>query len=200
MVKRNTEPISQTCLRCGGLHFGSYRCPYLDVAVCFACLKTIAAESGSDPHVHPNRKYDAIGRVYHAGCPLSEIDYSCSVDASGARAPTVRDAIILIEKIEECDGMPAKLTLLRNFILLCVTYREQLEAYAERIKEECDLRDALLDALRTASPYIEFYAEREMKSPSNNQEAVIETREMLSKVRKVLAGNTQDLNKLGTEE
>ena len=68
-MKRNTEPISQTCLRCGGLHFGSYRCPYLDVAVCFACLKTIAAESGSDPHVHPNRKYDAIGRVYHAGCP-----------------------------------------------------------------------------------------------------------------------------------
>ena len=175
MVKRNTEPVSQTCLRCGGLHFGSYRCPYLDVAVCFACLKTIAAEYGSDPHVHPNRKYDAIGRVYHSGCPLSEIDYSCSVDASrpsaprfeclscgniagekqvpcdacGGRmlrvppfprdpesspdgwnvealmlgvdkpkpAPTVRDAMLLIEKMDKCDGMPAKLILLRNFIL-----------------------------------------------------------------------------------
>jgi hypothetical protein len=50
-------------------------------------------------------------------------------------------------------------------------------------------RTALLDALRTAKPYIEFYAGREMKSPSNNQQAVIETREMLSKVRKVLEAN-----------
>jgi hypothetical protein len=32
-------------------------------------------------------------------------------------APTVSDAIRLIEKIEKCDGMPAKLILLRNFIL-----------------------------------------------------------------------------------
>lgn len=32
-------------------------------------------------------------------------------------APTIRDAIRLIEKIEKCDGMPAKLILLRNFIL-----------------------------------------------------------------------------------
>jgi hypothetical protein len=70
--------------------------------------------------------------------------------------------------------------------MVMVTYREQLEVYAERLKEEVDLRDALLDALRTAKPYIEFYAEREMNSPSNNQQAVIETREMLRKVRKVL--------------
>ena len=71
--------------------------------------------------------------------------------------------------------------------MVLVTYREQLEAYAERLKEEFDRRDVLLDALRTAKPYIEFYAEREMNSPSNNQQAVIETREMLAKVRKVLA-------------
>ena len=73
--------------------------------------------------------------------------------------------------------------------MVCITYREQVEAYAERLNEEMDNRDALLDVLRTAEPYIEFYAEREMKSPSNNQEAVIETREMLAKVRKVLAVN-----------
>ena len=116
-MKRSTEIVDQTCRRCGGLHFGSYRCPYLDTAVCFACLKTIAEESGSDPHVHPNRKYDAIGRVYHSGCPLSNIDYSCSVDAFSKKTPTVRDAIRLIEKIEACEGMPAKIILLRNFIL-----------------------------------------------------------------------------------
>jgi len=117
MVKRNTEPIDQTCPRCEGLHFGSYRCPYLDTAVCFACLKTIAAESGNDPHIHPNRKYDVIGRVYHDGCPLSEIDYSCCVDAASPGSATIRDAIRLIEKMDKCDGMPAKLILLRNFIL-----------------------------------------------------------------------------------
>ena len=32
-------------------------------------------------------------------------------------APTVRDAIKLIEKMDKCEGMPAKLILLRNFIL-----------------------------------------------------------------------------------
>jgi hypothetical protein len=45
----------------------------------------------------------------------------------------------------------------------------------------------LEEALQLAKPYIEFYAEREMKSPSNNQEAVIETGEMLATVRRALA-------------
>jgi hypothetical protein len=73
--------------------------------------------------------------------------------------------------------------------MVMVTYREQLEAYADRLKEELDRRDILLDALRTAQPYIEFYAQREINSPSNNQQAVIETREMLSKVRRAVEEN-----------
>lgn len=72
-MKHRIEPTDQTCKRCGGMHFGSYGCPYLDVAVCFACLKNIAAENGSDSDVHPNRKFDELGRVYHTACPFSEI-------------------------------------------------------------------------------------------------------------------------------
>jgi hypothetical protein len=50
--------------------------------------------------------------------------------------------------------------------------------------------DRLRQALTTAMPYIEFYAQREMTSPSNNQEAVIETRAMLSKARAALSAPT----------
>jgi hypothetical protein len=53
------------------MHFGSHGCPYLDTAVCFRCLKTIQGEVGSDPHSHPNRKFDSLGRVYHPACEES---------------------------------------------------------------------------------------------------------------------------------
>lgn len=47
--------------------------------------------------------------------------------------------------------------------------------------------DDLVKALRRASPYIEFYAKREMEAPANNEEAVRDTREMLTEVRQVLS-------------
>lgn len=72
MPKRDYSGVGQpACGRCGGMHFGSVRCPYLDTAVCFHCLKTIAAEVGSEYDVHPNRKFDSLGRVYHPTCEVS---------------------------------------------------------------------------------------------------------------------------------
>lgn len=56
------------CDRCGGEHFGSYKCPYLDRAVCASCGTFIPAEVGNAYDVHPGRRFDALGRVYHATC------------------------------------------------------------------------------------------------------------------------------------
>src|SRR5271156_6095320 len=60
----------ETCGRCGGMHLGSGQCPYLDEAVCFNCKKVIQADSGTDWSVHPNRKFDDLGRVYHSSCEV----------------------------------------------------------------------------------------------------------------------------------
>lgn len=45
----------------------------------------------------------------------------------------------------------------------------------------------LREALEEVAPLVEFYSEREMNAPANNQEAVRETRERLRRFRAVLA-------------
>jgi ribosomal protein S27AE len=56
------------CPRCGGLHFGTVVCPYLDRAVCVSCGQIIEAETGSDFSVYLNRRFDELGRVHHNVC------------------------------------------------------------------------------------------------------------------------------------
>ena len=68
MRKDRENPGQLSCNRCGGMHFGSYRCPYLDQSQCHNCGGVIAAEEGSDYQVHPNRKFDSIGFAYHPSC------------------------------------------------------------------------------------------------------------------------------------
>jgi hypothetical protein len=72
MRKDRENPGQPSCNRCGGMHFGSARCPYLDQAQCNNCGGVIAAEEGSDYQVHPNRKFDSLGFAYHPGCELKE--------------------------------------------------------------------------------------------------------------------------------
>ena len=88
------------------------------------------------------------------------------------------------EKARVCIGGDIFETARNDLILHQQTELDYLQR-AERAESLCD---ELAGALREASPYIEFYAKREMESPSNNQEAIIETREMLSKVRSILSG------------
>src|SRR5271154_3449512 len=61
-----------SCNRCGMMHFGSVRCPYLDQAQCNNCGGVITAEEGNNYQVHPNRKFDFFGFPYHPGCEFKE--------------------------------------------------------------------------------------------------------------------------------
>lgn len=56
------------CIQCGGMHFGSYNCPYLGLATCTNCRETIPEEPGNNYEIHPGRKFDVLGKVYHANC------------------------------------------------------------------------------------------------------------------------------------
>lgn len=60
--KRESAVIDQTCKTCGGLHFGSFGCPYQET-VCDICHKTLLThpgyafcEGGKTEH-DPRQKY-----------------------------------------------------------------------------------------------------------------------------------------------
>lgn len=56
------------CKRCGGIHYGSNKCPFLDEETCATCSGIIPSEGGSDFAVHPGRAFDTWGRVHHVTC------------------------------------------------------------------------------------------------------------------------------------
>lgn len=65
---RDTDLQTSKCRRCEGTHYGSAHCPYLGEVPCASCGVMIHEEAGSDVEVHPHRRFDTLGRVYHASC------------------------------------------------------------------------------------------------------------------------------------
>lgn len=72
MTPRHKKDVCVTgqpaCERCGGLHIGSYECPYLGPVDCHKCGETIPEEVGYNWNIHPGRKFDSLGNVYHVKC------------------------------------------------------------------------------------------------------------------------------------
>jgi len=136
MVKRNTEPVSQTCPNCElcgqpmpkgeemfKYHGASGPCPEKD----FQHEEDCPCFGDTVEHSEDCRNCTCeTNHRLQRGRDSPETAQAERTVVSGNRvadeprpggAPTIRDAILLIETIENCDGMPAKLMLLRNFIL-----------------------------------------------------------------------------------
>ena len=148
----NTIP---QCTRCGGLHYGTYKCPYLDEAVCVGCGGSIEPEKGSDFSIHPNRKFSNLGEPYHPECTI---------------VPTPQENVEPTTPCPSCVAKDAEIARLRSL-------EENNRALLEVVKQQEGELVALKKVAEKAEEYERLETERVTGIRASDGDIVSLTRE-----------------------